>query len=305
MPRVSVVLPSYNYARYLDERIRSLLGQSYRDFELVIVDDASTDESLEVIARFRDPRIKLHVRTENSGKVYASWNEGLGLCSGELVLFAGADDVAEGVMLERLVEPFEGRERLGMSHCRFLSIDGAGRITGTQMPLSPAAAFILEDLHHDYLAEAPVEWRRLLVTNFIWNASGVLLRREAVERAGGFDDRLLIAADWLLYLSVAREYDVAYRAEPLNAFRQLDKSVSKRMQGAVLMGEIYDCITRQERYLRAPEDRACFETGLAVADGGLSYYAQLNRQHGQLDEVARLTSVAERYGRVLAAGLGG
>lgn len=300
MPRVSVILPNYNYARYLDERIRSILSQTFRDFELLIVDDASTDESLAVIAQFEDPRIRLHVRARNSGKVYASWNEGLQYCSGDLVLFAGADDVAERTMLEKLAAPFDAQPNLGFSHCRLLLIDADGRVISTQIGLPASAAFVSEDLRRDYLAPAPLEWQRLMVTNFIWNASGVLFKRTALERAGNFDDSLIIAADWLTYLTVARERSVAYVGEPLNAFRQLEKSVSKRLQGAQLMQEIYTCLTRQQAHLRGPEDNVYYEAGMRNADEGLRYYLAVNRQAGNTDEVARLFRVAEHYGREVA-----
>lgn len=297
MPRISVVLPNYNYARYLDERIRSILDQTYRDFELIIVDDASTDESLDVARCFQDPRIRLHVREFNSGKVYASWNEGLRHCTGELILFAGADDVAERSMLEKLAAPFDADSSLGFSHCRLLLIDADGKIASTQVALPASAAFIIEDLKRDYIACAPLEWQRLLVTNFIWNASGVLFNRAALEAAGVFDDNLIIAADWLTYLTIARERNVAYVGEPLNAFRQLQKSVSKRLQGAQLMEEIYICLTRQEPYLRGPEDRRYYETGMRNADDGLRYYIGSNRQAGNAAEVSRLLEVAATYGR--------
>lgn len=297
MPRVSVVLPNYNYARYLDERIRSLLLQTYTDFELVIIDDASTDESLQVIGRFTDKRIKVHVRKSNSGKVYASWNEGLRYCTGDLVLFAGADDTAEVRLLERLVAPFDTDATIGFSHCRLLTIDGSGRIMSTQPVLPASAAFIVSDLDRDYVAAAPLEWQRLLVTNFIWNASGVLFNRPALEKAGVFDDNLMIAADWLTYLEIARECGVAYIGEPLNAFRQLEKSVSKRLQGAQLMEEILICLTRQEPYLRSDEDRRYYETGMRNADAGFRHYIALNTQAGNLEEVSRLHAVALKYGR--------
>lgn len=297
MPRVSIVLPNYNYARYLDERIRSILFQKYVDFELVIVDDASTDESLRVIESFNDARIRLHVRTQNSGKVYSSWNEGLRLCSGDLVLFAGADDAAERPMLARLVEPFDADPSLGFSHCRVILIDGEGRVMFTQMNLPASAAFIVEDLRRDYVAPAPLEWRRLLVTNFIWNASGVLFNRTALEDAGGFDDSLIIAADWLAYLQIARTRPVAYIGEPLNAFRQLSTSVSKRLQGAQLMDEIYTCVTRQKPHLRDAQDQAYYDIGMSNADVALQHYILLNTQAGNAEEVHRLVEVGARYGR--------
>lgn len=298
MPRVSIVLPNYNYAQYLEERVRSLLYQSYADFELVIVDDASTDESTEVLASFDDPRIRLHLRSSNSGKVYATWNEALAHCNGEYVLFAGADDVAEARMLERLLRPLEADPTLGFSHCRLILIDAAGHIIGTEITLPPSASFILGSLRNGYVAPARVDWQRLLVTNFVWNASAVLLRRTAVEEVGGFDDDLLIAADWLLYLEIARRYGVAYVGEPLNAFRKLEKSVSTRMQGARLVDELFTCLTRQEPHLR-PEDLPYYRAGIQNADDALRHYLTVNRKGGDDAEVERLRQVASKFQRAV------
>src|SRR5947208_3535108 len=92
-PKVSVVVPSYNYARYMDERLQSLLNQTFTDFEVIVTDDASTDNSREVILRHAsDPRVRPVFFRKNSGSVYQRWNDGADLARGEYIIFAGADD---------------------------------------------------------------------------------------------------------------------------------------------------------------------------------------------------------------------
>ena len=77
IPQVSIILPNYNYAEYLDQRIQSLLDQTFRDFELIIIDDASSDSSAEVIKKYEsDKRIKTFFHKKNSGLTYKRWNEG-------------------------------------------------------------------------------------------------------------------------------------------------------------------------------------------------------------------------------------
>jgi glycosyltransferase involved in cell wall biosynthesis len=295
VPRVSIVLPNYNYARYLDERVQGLLDQSYRDFELVIVDDASTDESLEVLEQYRhDTRVRVHTRAENSGRVYASWNEGLKLCAGELVLFAGADDAAEREMLERLVACFDQHPSIVLAHCAFMTIDEIGHINATRIPLPPQADFIVDSLANDYVAAPGEEWLRLLVTNFIWNASGVLMRTDAVRANGGFDAEMLIASDWLLYQQLTRTGGAAYVSHPLNSFRQLRKSVSRRLQGARLVGELYECLSRQTQFVDV-QSRPFLDLGLAFADRAFAGYVESNRSAGNHDEVQKLTDVHARY----------
>src|SRR5262249_37278880 len=99
MPKVSVILPSYNYARYLPERIESSLAQTVGDFELIIIDDASTDDSRAVIARYADPRIRTILCDVNGGHAYRRWNDAAREARGEFLLFAGADDTCEPTML--------------------------------------------------------------------------------------------------------------------------------------------------------------------------------------------------------------
>src|SRR5262249_50667444 len=114
IPRVSIVLPNYNYARYLDARITSLLGQTFSDFELIITDDASTDRSREVIEKYRsDSRLRTVYFDKNSGHIYKRWNDGAALATGQYVLFAGADDICNPTFLERLVQVLEQRPNVG------------------------------------------------------------------------------------------------------------------------------------------------------------------------------------------------
>src|SRR5690242_19541243 len=104
MPRVSTILPNYNYARYLKERIRSILNQTMTDLELIYLDDASRDESNQVAQMFMgDSRMKMHCFDSNSGRVYRRWNDGAKLAKGDWLWFAGADDVVSPRFLERLL----------------------------------------------------------------------------------------------------------------------------------------------------------------------------------------------------------
>src|SRR5262245_50376289 len=106
MPKVTVITPNYNHARYLPQRLDSILAQTFADFELIILDDASTDNSREVIQAYaaRDPRITAIVNPVNNGSTFKQWNLGLGRARGEYVWFAESDDYAEPTLLEALVD---------------------------------------------------------------------------------------------------------------------------------------------------------------------------------------------------------
>lgn len=105
-PKVSVIIPNYNHARYLDQRIQSVLNQTYPDFEVIILDDCSTDNSLEVIDKYKDnPKIsQIIVNEKNSGSTFKQWDKGFNIARGNIIWIAESDDYCETDMLERLVE---------------------------------------------------------------------------------------------------------------------------------------------------------------------------------------------------------
>ena len=105
-PLVSVIIPNYNHARYLDERMQSVLGQTYQNIEVIILDDCSTDNSREVIERYRnDPKVTSIVYNDsNTGKPFQQWNKGIGLAAGDIIWLAESDDTCDAEMLERLVK---------------------------------------------------------------------------------------------------------------------------------------------------------------------------------------------------------
>src|SRR5262245_17690621 len=109
--KVSIVVPNYNHARFLDERMTSLLGQTFEDFELIVVDDGSTDSSLAVITKYcSDPRVRTLFFETNSGTIFRRWNDGAAIATGEYLIFAGADDSCAPTQLETLVRTLDAHE---------------------------------------------------------------------------------------------------------------------------------------------------------------------------------------------------
>jgi hypothetical protein len=218
MPRVSVVIPNYNYARYLPQRIESILRQTEQDLEIIIIDDASTDDSREVIARYRaDARVRTLFFEENSGSPYRRWNDGAALATGNWLLFAGADDWCEETMLARLLALAESTPGVGIAYCQSTGIDSEDRAvrswkewTDDIDPVRWSADFVEEGV-----AFLPA----LMLKNIIPNASAALIRRDAFERAGGFSQDLRLCSDWQLYARILGHAQLAFIAEPLNYFR--------------------------------------------------------------------------------------
>lgn len=227
MPKVSVVLPNYNYARYLDERIQSILNQSYEDFELIIVDDASKDNSLEVIEKYtQDKRVRTKFFGQNSGLPYKRWNDGYELATGKYVLFAGADDSCAPTFIETLVEKLDKNPSVGIAYAQSWEINSDGQRVRSFKQFT-------DDLDEkkwgsDYVNDGRDECRYMIVKNTIPNASAALIRCDKFEEAGKFDESLELIADWILYLKLFLISDVAYVAEPLNYFRVHPQTVRSK-----------------------------------------------------------------------------
>lgn len=224
-PLVSVVLPNYNYARYLPERIESILAQSFDDFELIILDDASTDRSVEVIDRYRsDPRVRVVVNNENSGSVFRQWNSGVELARGRYVWIAEADDLADPSLLATLVPILESSESVVLAYSESWLIDETGERHGRALDwLGVDSA---SPWSEDFVRSGIEECRRsLLRVNTIPNASAVVFRRDRYNTVGGADESFVCFGDWAVWVRMVLGGDIAFVAEPLNHFRRHDSTV--------------------------------------------------------------------------------
>ncbi|NDU91010.1 MAG: glycosyltransferase [Ferrovum sp.] len=232
LPRVSVIVPNYNYARYLPERIGSITRQQFPFYELLVLDDASTDDSVQVIEQLA-VELRVHLRIvrneRNSGSVFEQWAKGVAMARGDLVWIAEADDLAEPSFLKAVLAPMAD-PAVVMGYCQSRQIDTDGR--------QLAASYL------DYTKDVSEErWLRpyrvdgldeirtcMAVKNTIPNVSAVVFRRTALADAL---DRLLtelrtyrIAGDWLTYLAVLERGDVAFVPESLNLHRRHASSVT-------------------------------------------------------------------------------
>jgi len=259
MPRVSIVIPNYNCARYLTERIESLLGQTYRDFELIIVDDGSRDDSRAVIARYEhENRIRTLFFDENSGSIYARWNDGAKLCGGEYLMIAGADDSCHPTMIERLVGKLETRPSLGLAYSHSLIVDAMGNTLDSTMNWS--SCLDRNRWSADYTDGGLSECLYLLIGNeAIPTASAVMMRRKRFEEVGRLDLTFPLMADYILWVKLLLISDVAFVAAPLTYWRWHPRSVTCRRLRAKTdasdVEEYYRVICYLARYVTTPEER--------------------------------------------------
>lgn len=224
-PRVSVVVPNYNHAAYLDERIGSILSQTYRDWELIILDDCSTDSSREVIGKYLDdPRTSFHPNEKNSGSPFIQWAKGVSLARGEYVWLAESDDVADCRLLEKLVPILMANPRVSVAYCQSHSINTAGEVTGDFVSYTDEVPE--GQWHQDFIREgeeAASQW--MLWKNVIPNASAAVFRKSAFPADPKRLSEFRLCGDWLAWVMMLEKGDLAFCAEKLNSFRVHDQSM--------------------------------------------------------------------------------
>jgi glycosyltransferase involved in cell wall biosynthesis len=209
-PAVSVVVSSYNYGRYVGGALASVRAQTFADFEALVIDDSSSDDSLAAIEPFlADPRFRL-VRQRHLGQTRTK-NRGLELARAPFIAFLDADDTWAPDKLERQVAKFRAEPGLGVVFTRRTLIDAAGAARPCLAAAPPVGRVVNE----------------LFRQNFICFSSA-LLRAEVAAHVGGFDERLGLAIDYDFWLRAARHYPFGVVDAPLVAYRVGHVNLSRR-----------------------------------------------------------------------------
>jgi hypothetical protein len=243
MASISVILPNYRHALYLPRRIESILAQTRGDFELLILDDCSPDDSRTVIQRYAsDPRVRLSFNETNSGNTFLQWRKGLVETKGEYVWIAESDDAAYPEFLEKLSAQLDANPHVGLATGISSTMDAQDRQTDRDYfdawRRGGISTYDLDVFHHDFVMNGRDYLRRYMAPwNTLPNASAILFRRSAFDAIGGVSPDLRIAGDWMTYARILVESDIAWVAQPLNHFRQHGGSVGARLKGEPLMRE--------------------------------------------------------------------
>lgn len=221
-PLVSVIVPNYNHAAFLDERIGSILNQTYTNIEVLLMDDCSSDNSCEVLQRWaeKDERITTLFNEINSGSPFAQWEKGANWAQGKYIWIAESDDYAAEDMLALHVQALESNHRavLAYSHSRMADVNGK-----ILRDFKEDYAFIFGDASkwsRDFIVSGKEEVARTMVfSNTIPNASGVLMRKSAFDQVGAPATTWLLNGDWLFYAQLLQLGDLIFFATPRNFFR--------------------------------------------------------------------------------------
>lgn len=212
MPKVTVIIATYNAIAYLPNTVDSVIQQTFTDFEVLIVDDGSTDETVEWVSKLVDPRVRL-ISQANQGVAVAR-NQGIANAQGEYVAFLDADDLWEPTKLEKQVKCLEENPQVGLVNTSIVNIDEQGK------PLGAVNAPDVEGNVLNYIVEE----------NLILCGSAPMVRSSCLEAVQGFDQKLMSAEDWDLWIRLAARYDFAVIKEPLVLYRQHLNSKSNNIE---------------------------------------------------------------------------
>lgn len=269
-PAVSVVIPAFNPGPYLLPAVQSILSQTFQDFELIVIDDGSTDGSFEALERIEDKRLRIERNSRNLGLV-ATRNKGINLSRAPLMAILDSDDIAKPDRLEKQVVRFELDPELALLGTCADVIDDDGRVIGDM----------------DMGLYSHEEIRRDLLNGNRFVQSSVMLRVSAILDVGGYPSNFQVAEDYALWLLLAENFHLENLPERLVQYRIHGAQVSQK----------------KIRLMRIAADQARMQAWLRLVDLGkttgvrppvvASFWQRLRGSHNTLGE--DLLGWAERY----------
>ncbi|MFM8552775.1 MAG: glycosyltransferase [Nitrospiraceae bacterium] len=262
MPLVSVVIPAYNGAsRYLDQAIGSILAQTCRDLELIVVDDASTDETARLVLQF--PQVRYFTRPENGGQA-AARNDGARLAGGLYLAFLDQDDLWEPTFLTETLTCLSASPEAALVHCDGYQVGESGEV-----------------LEYDAAMKQSLSITQLLRGGHDTATSGSLIRKTCFEAVGGYDASLAVWEDIDLAIRLYRRFPLLHLARPLYRHRLYARNVSRDIPSE-------RALTGRRRFLdkHAPACAQDASLTAALARDWAHYYGDLGKFHLQLGQRA-------------------
>jgi hypothetical protein len=225
-PLVSIIITNYNHSKYIISRLESVYNQTYKNFEVIILDDASTDDSLSLIRKYLDENnleATLFTNEKNTGSGYLQWAKGINLAEGDLIWIAESDDIAESVFLEKMILPFQNLA-VKLAFCNSMMFQTSSKNKNSTMQeywygktvLSADDDWVISSKH--FLESGFAEY------NLIPNISSCVFRPPSHYVINGTWQNLKIAGDWLFYVSIAMGALIYHSKDTLNYYRLHDLS---------------------------------------------------------------------------------
>ncbi|SEQ06271.1 Glycosyltransferase involved in cell wall bisynthesis [Epilithonimonas lactis] len=236
MPLVSIIIPNYNHAPFLKQRIDSVLDQTFQDFEVIILDDCSLDNSREIIESYRNhPKISHIIYNEkNSGSTFKQWKKGIDLAIGEWIWIAESDDWCEAVFLDNVLESDNVNSETVISFAQAYIINEAKK--------SCYASYNGDALFYNLDGLLFIK-KKMLPYNGIWNASQAIFRRKYYYKLSSEYLKYKFCGDWIFWVELSLMGDVAVCGKIISYFRKHDKDVtSKSTKSGIRYFEEFDAL---------------------------------------------------------------
>ncbi|WP_298262440.1 glycosyltransferase family 2 protein [uncultured Lutibacter sp.] len=227
-PKVSVIVPNYNHSNYLRQRLDTVFNQTFRDFEVILLDDCSTDNSKEILLEYANkPQVSHCIFNEvNTGNTFKQWEKGISLSQGEFIWIAESDDFCELNFLEVLLKPLINDNKVVLSYCQSNKVNEDGIVTGDWIKhtYDLNSKLFLNDFimnGNDFIEQF------LIVRNVIPNASAVVFKKNVVDitKHLTIDPSFRYCGDWMFYFKILINNKNAFISKSLNYFRYHDNSV--------------------------------------------------------------------------------
>lgn len=289
MPKLTIIVPNYQHEAYLVQRLESIKKQSFQDYEVILLDDASKDGSAAILRAYanENPDWQLIINDQNSGSPFKQWNKGVALAQGEYIWVAESDDLAHPDLLAALVPLLDENPQVGIAYAQSMLIDEKGNELNSYEE-NLRFLYKSEAWQKDFIIsgkQACQQW--LFFHNPIPNASGALFRKSAYLAVGGGDPEMRLNGDWHLYAKILLQYDLAFKADILNYFRvhtQTQRSRSRKQ------ASVYKELIAINQLLRKDIPEAKEEADRAMDEfanwwiGNLPYHS-INAENRALNKV--------------------
>ncbi len=246
LPLVSIIVPNYNHAPYLEQRLESIYTQTYQEYEVILLDDCSSDNSFSLLERYAShPKTKCLIRNEkNSGTPFKQWVKGLEMASGTYIWIAESDDFAATYFLEKTVSYFSNEPKLQLVYTDSTIVDEKGNSIGV-WSTEKNKYFQTDRWNHDYINNGIDEFVHFLIyRTTINNASAVVFKRETVLN-GGFQNELQKfrnVGDLFTYSVLCLNGKIGYHSEALNFYREHSQNLTAaNKQSGLLYRERLEC----------------------------------------------------------------
>ncbi|WP_346817653.1 glycosyltransferase [Bacillus paramobilis] len=230
--KISVIVPNYNYEKYLPDRIKSIFSQTYPLYELIFLDDASTDNSVSIFEKLLSNENKPHLKVQqiindkNSGSVFKQWIKGVSAATGDYIWIAEADDLCDQTFLEEVIQGFQINSDVTLGYTQSKQIDEQGNILANHY-LDYTNDIDKEKWQRPYFRKGIDEIRdTLLIKNTIPNVSRVVLKNIDMKTTAKQLEKFKVAGDWFFYVSIFKEGDIYFNPKPLNYHRRHTNSVT-------------------------------------------------------------------------------